>query len=450
MPWGFQPPKGFVLPHYNPRAPPSVPTPKQLGCECQPDRPTACLLDGLPACHACLPAAAPYSLPAAPHHACCTPTAGPPPTPPPPHTHPPHTPPTPTPHTHHPLTHTHTTPNPPQPTSPPSTTAAAADTMPGEFEKHAACWMGWPTSGYLWREGAKPAQQQYAGIAKAISQFEPLKMIASPGVVSTGGGAVRGKGRGEGAPASTPARMPMCRRCLAACRLLLWYAPDLLPPTHPPPTPCLPALPPSCHLPQDADLARSFFTDAPNVEVVEIPIRDGWTRDWGPSVSHTAEGPTRGRGSRGSGAGQVAAAAEQDACWGLRCTPAGSATSVHPTSTHPPTHPPTPACPPAVCGQDRRRQPQRGWRALGLRRLRRHPEEGGCRLQLPVGWERGQTRRAALDHQDTAGCQLTALQPLLPHSQAPFPRPHPAAAGPAHLHARGGLGCGLRRECWAC
>ena len=36
---------------------------------------------------------------------------------------------------------------------------------------------------------------------------------------------------------------------------------------------------------QDAELARSYFTDAPNVEVVEIPIRDGWTRDWGPSVS---------------------------------------------------------------------------------------------------------------------------------------------------------------------
>lgn len=89
FPWGFQPPKDFVLPRYSPRAPPSTPTPKQLGY-----------------------------------------------------------------------------------------------TMPGEFEKHAACWMGWPTSGYLWREGAKPAQEQYAGIAKAISQFEPLKMIASPGAVS--------------------------------------------------------------------------------------------------------------------------------------------------------------------------------------------------------------------------------------------------------------------------
>ena len=31
MPWGFQPPKGFVLPRYVPRRPASVPTPKQLG-----------------------------------------------------------------------------------------------------------------------------------------------------------------------------------------------------------------------------------------------------------------------------------------------------------------------------------------------------------------------------------------------------------------------------------
>ena len=31
---------------------------------------------------------------------------------------------------------------------------------------------------------AKPAQEQYAAVAIAISQFEPLKMVASPGAVS--------------------------------------------------------------------------------------------------------------------------------------------------------------------------------------------------------------------------------------------------------------------------
>ena len=53
----------------------------------------------------------------------------------------------------------------------------------GEFEKHAGCWMGWPDSGYLWREGAKPAQEQYANVAKAISEFEPLTMFANKGAV---------------------------------------------------------------------------------------------------------------------------------------------------------------------------------------------------------------------------------------------------------------------------
>jgi hypothetical protein len=51
----------------------------------------------------------------------------------------------------------------------------------GEFEPHTGCWMGWPDSGYLWRDGAKPAQAQYAAVAKAISEFEPLTMFANAG-----------------------------------------------------------------------------------------------------------------------------------------------------------------------------------------------------------------------------------------------------------------------------
>ena len=36
---------------------------------------------------------------------------------------------------------------------------------------------------------------------------------------------------------------------------------------------------------QAADLARDYFKDAPNVFVEDkIPINDGWTRDWGPTV----------------------------------------------------------------------------------------------------------------------------------------------------------------------
>ena len=79
--------------------------------------------------------------------------------------------------------------------------------------------MGWPESDdskYLWREGGEPARQAYANVAKAISQFEPLYMLANPG--------------------------------------------------------------------EAAANARKAFADAPNVTVLEVPINDGWTRDWGPSV----------------------------------------------------------------------------------------------------------------------------------------------------------------------
>lgn len=36
---------------------------------------------------------------------------------------------------------------------------------------------------------------------------------------------------------------------------------------------------------QAADKARDYFKNSPNVTVVDdIPIDDGWTRDWGPTV----------------------------------------------------------------------------------------------------------------------------------------------------------------------
>jgi agmatine/peptidylarginine deiminase len=38
---------------------------------------------------------------------------------------------------------------------------------------------------------------------------------------------------------------------------------------------------------QPAEVAREYLKDAPNVTVVELEIEDGWTRDWGPSVSFT-------------------------------------------------------------------------------------------------------------------------------------------------------------------
>ncbi|MEW5306440.1 MAG: hypothetical protein WDW38_007379 [Sanguina aurantia] len=87
-------------------------------------------------------------------------------------------------------------------------------TMPGEFEPHVACWMGWPHSPYLWRDGSKPAQEQYAAVAKAIGEFEPVTMFADPA---------------------------------------------------------------------SADIARAHFPAGSNVTVEEIPLEDGWLRDWGPT-----------------------------------------------------------------------------------------------------------------------------------------------------------------------
>jgi len=46
---------------------------------------------------------------------------------------------------------------------------------------------------------------------------------------------------------------------------------------------------------QSADEARKAFADAPNVTVQEVPINDGWARDWGPSVrARPLHPPARG------------------------------------------------------------------------------------------------------------------------------------------------------------
>ena len=46
--------------------------------------------------------------------------------------------------------------------------------MPGEFEKQAGMWMLWPERNDNWRDGAKPAQEAFANVAKAIADFEPV------------------------------------------------------------------------------------------------------------------------------------------------------------------------------------------------------------------------------------------------------------------------------------
>ena len=56
--------------------------------------------------------------------------------------------------------------------------------MPAEFEPQDKIWMIWPERTDNWRDGAKPAQQAYAMVAKAISAFEPVNMLVSSAPVS--------------------------------------------------------------------------------------------------------------------------------------------------------------------------------------------------------------------------------------------------------------------------
>jgi agmatine deiminase len=54
--------------------------------------------------------------------------------------------------------------------------------MPGEYERHAGCWMLWPERTDNWRAGAKPAQAVFAAVAAAISAGgDPVTVGVSAG-----------------------------------------------------------------------------------------------------------------------------------------------------------------------------------------------------------------------------------------------------------------------------
>lgn len=60
-----------------------------------------------------------------------------------------------------------------------STPAEDGFRMPGEFEPHSGCWMAWPERPDNWRLSARPAQQTYAAVAKAIAASEPVTMAVA-------------------------------------------------------------------------------------------------------------------------------------------------------------------------------------------------------------------------------------------------------------------------------
>jgi len=51
--------------------------------------------------------------------------------------------------------------------------------MPGEFAAQKCIYMLWPERRDNWRDGARPAQEAYCAVAKAIAPFEPVIMCAS-------------------------------------------------------------------------------------------------------------------------------------------------------------------------------------------------------------------------------------------------------------------------------
>jgi agmatine deiminase len=60
-----------------------------------------------------------------------------------------------------------------------ATPAADGYRMPGEFERHAGCWMAWPERPDNWRLDARPAQEAFAAVAEAVNASEPVTMAVS-------------------------------------------------------------------------------------------------------------------------------------------------------------------------------------------------------------------------------------------------------------------------------
>ncbi|MFC1415869.1 agmatine deiminase family protein [Streptacidiphilus cavernicola] len=53
--------------------------------------------------------------------------------------------------------------------------------MPAEWTEHERCLMAWPTRPELWGAVLDEVRQEYAQVARAIAQFEPVTMVARPG-----------------------------------------------------------------------------------------------------------------------------------------------------------------------------------------------------------------------------------------------------------------------------
>jgi len=66
----------------------------------------------------------------------------------------------------------------------PATAEKPVGRMPAEWEPHAGCFMGWPTSRKNWGRDLDGIQADYARVAQAIARFEPVTMIVDPTAVA--------------------------------------------------------------------------------------------------------------------------------------------------------------------------------------------------------------------------------------------------------------------------
>ncbi|MCX5395007.1 agmatine/peptidylarginine deiminase [Streptomyces sp. NBC_00094] len=53
--------------------------------------------------------------------------------------------------------------------------------MPAEWSEHEGCLMAWPVREDLWGSVLDDVKEEYANVARAIAEFEPVTMVAPPG-----------------------------------------------------------------------------------------------------------------------------------------------------------------------------------------------------------------------------------------------------------------------------
>ncbi|MGW7274479.1 agmatine deiminase family protein [Streptomyces sp. NPDC054864] len=62
--------------------------------------------------------------------------------------------------------------------------AARTVRMPAEWARHEACLMAWPHRSELWGDQLSAAQDEYAAVARAVAAFEPVLMVTAPGTAA--------------------------------------------------------------------------------------------------------------------------------------------------------------------------------------------------------------------------------------------------------------------------